>query len=133
MLTTLSTWSLVLGRIPHLSQNGFRAAKPTIFETEEEADWFPYTDQKVLYNNTQQQECNTKSVYTTLCNLFEVVHSSHYVLYKPGKVLGSQEILDVYTTYLAWHSALPLVLRQGVNSTPQAFFVQLVHFSSITR
>jgi hypothetical protein len=100
---------------------------------EEKIEWFPYTGQKELHNNTQHQESNIRSVYVALCDLFEVVHNSLYVLYTPGKALRSHEILDIYTSYLAWHSSLPLVLRQGQNSTPPAFFIQLVNFFSISQ
>jgi hypothetical protein len=98
---------------------------------EEKIEWFPYTGGKEHDNNKQHQESNIKSVYLALCDLFEVVHNSLYVLYTPGKVLQSHEVLDIYTSYLTWHSSLPLVLRQGQNSTPPAFFIQLVNFFSI--
>jgi hypothetical protein len=74
----LSAWSVILGRIPHLSRKGFRAAKPTVFEIEENDEWFPYTGNEEQHDNDNalQQKSNIKSVYTALCKLFEVVHDS---------------------------------------------------------
>lgn len=126
-LIWFSAWSLTVGRIPHLSRRGFKAAKPTAFESEERVQWIPYTGHKEPYDNKVQQESNMRSVYIGLCELFEVVHNSLYVLYVPGKILGSRDVLDIYTRYLAWHSSLPETLRQGQNSTPQVFFLQLVY------
>ncbi|KAH8600174.1 fungal-specific transcription factor domain-containing protein [Bisporella sp. PMI_857] len=121
------TWSLILRSIPHLSPKGFRAAKPSVLESEETFDWIPYTGEKDSYNTTLQQQGNRSSVYMALCNLFEVVHNSLYILHVPGKVLGSYALIDIYADYLAWHNSLPSAVRQGQNSTPPVFFIHIYY------
>ena len=88
------------------------------------SEWVPYAGQKETFNRKLQQESHTNSVLVALCDLFEVVHGSLYVLYAPGKVTGSQDIIGIYTRYLDWRNSIPSTLRHGQNSTPQVFFIQ---------
>lgn len=114
-----------MGHIPYVSYIGIETPKPTILDYEEQMDWVPYTGRGTPVDTSLAQKSNVRSVYRALCDLFEIIHRSLYVLYSSGRPLASNDIVDIYTEYLLWYSALPIVLRLGENSTPAVIFTQL--------
>jgi hypothetical protein len=113
-----------VGRIPHTSHNGVRVRKPADIDVDEQSPWTPYTDDEIQSGTNFSQPSNVCSVYKGFCELSETIHQALYVLYAPIGPLSSQDILDIYTKYLKWYSALPSALRLGENSTPAVFFTQ---------
>jgi hypothetical protein len=76
-------------------------------------EWVPYTGRGTTVDTSLVQKSNVRSVYRALCDLFEIIHHSLYVLYSSGRTLRSIDIVDIYTEYLVWYTALPKVLRLG--------------------
>ncbi|KAH6667682.1 fungal-specific transcription factor domain-containing protein [Halenospora varia] len=126
-----NAWSLIVGRVPHLSRIGVRTAKPAILGTEEHTEWRPYIGYGTSVGNSLLQMSNARSVSVAICELFEVVHDSLYVLYMPGRLLSQRDILDIYTRYLSWYSAPPTALRLGENSTPSVLFMHMYHHFAV--
>jgi hypothetical protein len=83
-------------------------------------------DEETFVSDYLLQTSNARSVAVAICELFEVVHHSLYVLYVPGRLLSKRDVLDIYTQYLAWYNSLPTALRLGKNSTPSVLFMQWV-------
>lgn len=77
------------------------------------------------------QKSNVRSVYRALCDLFEIIHRSLYVLYSSRRPLRSIDIVDIYTEYLVQYTALAIVLQLGENSTPAVIFTQSVSYSHV--
>ena len=117
---------MIIGRVPHVSRNGVPRISPVIPEREELIKWIPYTSDGTSADRSLLQVSNVRSVYAAICQLIELVHDSLYLLYVPGRLLNSQDILNIYTRYLAWYSSLSVALRLGDNSTPAVIFMQLV-------
>jgi hypothetical protein len=93
---------------------------------EENVAWAPYTGDGSQTDTSLRQTSNTRSVYTALSDLFQVVHDSLYILYSPIRRLHGRDILDIYTKYLRWYNGLTVTVRLGENSTPSVMFTQYV-------
>jgi hypothetical protein len=98
--------------------------KPPIIGGMEDQEWVPYTDDGVPLERNCSQPGNLRSVYTSFCELSEVVHDTMFELYQPQGQLSSRTILLAYTKYLDWYSSLPDALRLGQNFTPTVLFTQ---------
>jgi hypothetical protein len=117
-----------VGHIPYVSCIGIEIPQPECLEIEEQIEWVPYVGRGTPVDTNLAQKSNVQSTYRALCSLFEIIHSSLYVLYSSGRPLSSRDIVRIYTEYLSWYTSLPIALRLGGNSTPAVIFTQLVQF-----
>lgn len=63
-------------------------------------------------------------MYKCSCELSVLVHQSLYILYSPGRLLMSHDLLRIYTQYLDWYDRIPVALKLGHNFTPAVHFAQ---------
>ena len=122
-------------RVPHLSFHELPTLQPTRPEPEEHHKWVPYTGDGLEVNGNLTQISNSRTIHLAMCSLFEIQHESLYALHVPARLLRSQDVLKIYTRYLAWLDSLVDTIRLGGNSTPAVIFMQLVphrHISALT-
>jgi hypothetical protein len=117
-------WSLAAGCLPQISWNGVLIKEPTAFNSDELREWIPYAGDQIPQGLDLRQPSNVRAVYTSLCKLSTIIHSTLYVIYADTDSVTSWNILDRYTQMLGWYSSLPEVLRLGENSTPSVLFAQ---------
>ncbi|KAH8589915.1 hypothetical protein B0O99DRAFT_319062 [Bisporella sp. PMI_857] len=73
--------SLCSGKVPHFSVSTHFTVKPAIIQEVESQPWIPYTDDGAPLEINYTQPLNLRSVYTTFCELSEIVHRTLYDLY----------------------------------------------------
>ncbi|KAL1840124.1 hypothetical protein VTJ49DRAFT_780 [Mycothermus thermophilus] len=124
-------WSLATGSLPRCSRIPHLPPKPAVFEDLEASRWVPYTDDGVPLQHPSEQPSNVRSVFKCFCELSELVHKSLYMLYSPGRVLTSRDLLDIYTRFVNWYDGVPDVLRLGHNFTPAVLFSHMYYHFAI--
>jgi hypothetical protein len=122
--TNYRAWSLVTGKLPHLSQFGTTPPKPSIIRVSESSPWIPYTDQGIPAHRSAMQPSNVHSIFACFCDLSHLIHKGMYTLYSPTQRVKKQDLVRIYSSYLEWYGDLPDALRLGYNFTPAVLFVQ---------
>ncbi|KAG0649229.1 Nitrogen assimilation transcription factor nit-4 [Hyphodiscus hymeniophilus] len=124
-------WSTVMRRVPHLSLHELPTIHPTRPEPEEHRQWLPHTGDGIEVDERLTQMSHARTIHLAMCSLFEILHKSLYVLHIPARLLHSQDVLKIYTRYLAWLDSLDDTIRLGGNSTPPAIFMHMFYHFAI--
>ena len=88
-------------RVPHLSFHELPTIQPTRPEPEEHRKWVPYTGDGLEVDENLTQMSNARIIHLAMCSLFKILHESLYSLHVPESLLRSQDVLKIYTQYLA--------------------------------